>query len=50
MIGSPAVTRVGRLRLPTLCFITDRQRAGDPPLDALVGEAIKGGANLIQLR
>lgn len=50
MIGSPTVTRVGRLRLPILCFITDRHRCSDPPLDAVVDEAIKGGATLIQLR
>jgi thiamine-phosphate diphosphorylase len=50
LIGAPVVTRVGRLRLPSLCLITDRQRCGETPLEAVVGEAIKGGANLIQLR
>jgi len=44
------VTRVGRLRLPTLCLITDRQRCGESPLEDVVREAIKGGVNLIQLR
>ncbi len=50
MITTAVVTRVGRLRLPTLCLITDRHRCGDPPLETVVDEAIKGGANVIQLR
>ena len=50
MIGTATVTRVGRLRLPTLCLITDRQRCGGSPLEDVVDEAIKGGVNLIQLR
>jgi thiamine-phosphate pyrophosphorylase len=50
LIGTATVTRVGRLRLPTLCLITDRQRCGESPLEDVVGEAVKGGVNLIQLR
>jgi len=50
LIGTATVTRVGRLRLPTLCLITDRQRCGESPLEDVVDEAIKGGVNLIQLR
>jgi thiamine-phosphate pyrophosphorylase len=50
LIGTAAVTRVGRLRLPTLCLITDRQRCGESPLEDVVDQAIKGGVNLIQLR
>jgi len=50
LIGTATVTRVGRLRLPTLCLITDRQRCGKSPLEDVVDEAIKGGVNLIQLR
>jgi len=50
LIGTAAVTRVGRLRLPTLCLVTDRQRCGESPLEDVVDQAIKGGVNLIQLR
>jgi thiamine-phosphate pyrophosphorylase len=50
LIGTAAVTRVGRLRLPTLCLVTDRQRCGESPLEDVVEQAIKGGVNLIQLR
>jgi thiamine-phosphate pyrophosphorylase len=50
LIGTATVTRVGRLRLPTLCLITDRQRCGESSLEDVVDEAIKGGVNLIQLR
>jgi thiamine-phosphate pyrophosphorylase len=50
LIGKATVTRVGRLRLPTLCLITDRQRCGESPLEDVVDQAVKGGVNLIQLR
>jgi thiamine-phosphate pyrophosphorylase len=50
MTGAATVTRVGRLRLPTLCFITDRRRCDKQPIETMVDEAIKGGANVIQLR
>jgi thiamine-phosphate pyrophosphorylase len=50
LIGTATVTRVGRLRLPTLCLITDRQRCGESSLEDMVEQAIKGGVNLIQLR
>ncbi len=50
MSGPTIVTRIGRLRLPTLCLITDRQRLGESPLEAVVEQAAKGGVNLVQLR
>jgi len=50
LIGKATVTRVGRLRLPTLCLITDRQRCGESPLEDVIDQAVKGGVNLIQLR
>jgi thiamine-phosphate pyrophosphorylase len=43
-------SRMGRLRLPSLCLITDRHQCGETPLEAVVEEAIKGGANIVQLR
>jgi len=48
--GPTVVTRIGRLRLPTLCLITDRRRLGESPLEAVVEQAAKGGVNLVQLR
>jgi thiamine-phosphate pyrophosphorylase len=41
---------MGRLRLPTLCFITDRHQCPNSELDPIVQAAIDGGANVIQLR
>jgi thiamine-phosphate pyrophosphorylase len=48
--GPTTVTRIGRLRLPTLCLITDRKRLGESPLEAVLGDAVKGGINIVQLR
>jgi len=50
LTSTATVTRVGRLRLPTLCLITDRQRCGKSSLEDVVDAAIKGGVNLVQLR
>ncbi len=43
-------SRMGRLRLPSLCLVSNRQACGDKSLDDVVSEAIDGGANVIQLR
>jgi thiamine-phosphate pyrophosphorylase len=43
-------SRLGRLRLPTLCLITDRERCGKTPLETVVEGAVKAGANVVQLR
>jgi len=48
--GSPLPTRMGRLRLPTLCLITDRHQCGGTELEAVVKAAIEGGVNVVQLR
>jgi thiamine-phosphate pyrophosphorylase len=48
--GSPLPTRMGRLRLPTLCLITDRHQCGETELEAVVEAAIEGGVNVVQLR
>jgi thiamine-phosphate pyrophosphorylase len=41
---------MGRLRLPTLCFITDRHQCPNTELEPVVQAAIEGGANVVQLR
>jgi thiamine-phosphate pyrophosphorylase len=43
-------SRLGRLRLPTLCLITDRARCGKTPPETVVEGAVKAGANVVQLR
>jgi thiamine-phosphate pyrophosphorylase len=48
--GPTTVTRIGRLRLPTLCLVTDRQRCGKSSLEAVVEQASKGNVNLVQVR
>jgi thiamine-phosphate pyrophosphorylase len=48
--ASEVVTRHGRLRLPTLCLVTDRRRLGEASLEDVVAQAVKGGVNLVQLR
>ncbi len=50
MTAATRMSRLGRLRLPTLCLITDRQRCGDVSLDTVVEGALKGGVNVVQLR
>jgi thiamine-phosphate pyrophosphorylase len=41
---------MGRLRLPSLCLVTDRRVCGDKALEEVVSQAIEGGANVIQMR
>ncbi len=43
-------SRMGRLRLPSLCLVSDRKLCGDKPLGDVVSQAIDGGANVIQIR
>jgi thiamine-phosphate pyrophosphorylase len=50
LTAATAVTRIGRLRPPILCLVTDRQRLGESSLEAVVEEAVKGGVNVVQLR
>lgn len=43
-------SRIGRLRLPTLCFIIDRSQCGKTEPEEVVKAAMAGGANVVQLR
>jgi thiamine-phosphate pyrophosphorylase len=43
-------SRMGRLRLPSLCLVSDRKLCGDKALEDVVSQAIDGGANVVQLR
>lgn len=43
-------SRMGRLRLPSLCLVTDRHLCGDKALEDVVLQAVEGGANVVQLR
>jgi thiamine-phosphate pyrophosphorylase len=49
MTTSPPI-RMGRLRLPSLCLVTDRRRCGETSLEDVIMEATQGGANVVQLR
>jgi thiamine-phosphate pyrophosphorylase len=42
-------TRIGRLRLPVLCFVVSRATAKDGDVEKAVTEAIAGGATMIRL-
>ena len=35
---------------PLLCLVTDRNRTSCRPLESVVGQAVEGGANMIQFR
>jgi thiamine-phosphate pyrophosphorylase len=48
--GVPLPSRIGRLRLPTLCLVTDRHQCGATELEAVVAAAVEGGVNVVQLR
>jgi len=48
--GVPLPSRIGRLRLPTLCLVTDRHRCEGIALDVVVEAAVEGGVNVVQLR
>lgn len=43
-------TRIGRLRLPVLCFVVGPANAPDGNLEKLVSEAVAGGVTMVQLR
>ncbi|HUS82536.1 MAG TPA: thiamine phosphate synthase, partial [Dehalococcoidia bacterium] len=43
-------SRMGRLRLPSLCLVSDRSLCGGKSLEDVVSQAIDGGANVVQLR
>jgi thiamine-phosphate pyrophosphorylase len=43
-------TRIGRLRLPVLCFVVSTSDARDGDVERVVGEAIAGGATMVLLR
>ena len=43
-------TRIGRLRLPVLCFVVSTSDARDGEVERVVGEAITGGATMVLLR
>ncbi|MGD0765288.1 MAG: thiamine phosphate synthase [Dehalococcoidia bacterium] len=45
-----APTRMGRLRLPSLCLVTDRRRCSAISLEDVIMQATQGGANVVQLR
>ena len=43
-------SRIGRLRLPVLCFVVSKAVAKDGDVEKLVTEALAGGVTMIQLR
>ena len=43
-------TRIGRLRLPILCFVVSKESVKDGDVEKAVGEAIAGGVTMVQLR
>jgi thiamine-phosphate pyrophosphorylase len=43
-------TRIGRLRLPVLCFVASSEYAKDGDVEAAVREAVAGGATMVMLR
>ena len=43
-------SRMGRLRLPSLCLVTDRHQCGDKAPEDVILQAIEGGASVVQLR
>jgi len=46
----PQPTRIGRLRLPILCFIVGPSDVKEGELEATVASAIAGGVTMVQLR
>jgi thiamine-phosphate pyrophosphorylase len=42
-------TRIGRLRLPVLCFVVSRAAAQDGDVEKAVAEAIAGGVTMVRL-
>ena len=43
-------TRIGRLRLPVLCFVVSTSDARDGDVEKAVSEAVAGGATMVLLR
>ena len=43
-------TRIGRLRLPVLCFVASTESVKDGDVEAAIGEAVAGGATMVMLR
>src|SRR5688500_17273934 len=43
-------TRIGRLRLPILCYIVDRASIKGGDIENAVAEAVAGGVTMVQLR
>jgi thiamine-phosphate pyrophosphorylase len=43
-------TRIGRLRLPVLCFVASSAYTKDGDVEAAVTEAVAGGATMVMLR
>lgn len=43
-------TRIGRLRLPVLCFVASSADTKDGDVEAAVTEAVAGGATMVMLR
>jgi len=46
----PLPTRIGRLRLPVLCFVVGRANIKDGEIEKTVTEAVAGGVTMVQLR
>ena len=46
----PLPARIGRLRLPVLCFIVSPAAMKDSEIDKVVAEAVAGGVAMVQLR
>lgn len=43
-------TRIGRLRLPVLCFVASTETVKDGNVEAAVTDAVAGGATMVMLR
>ena len=43
-------TRIGRLRLPVLCFVVSRSSVKDGDVEKAVTEAVAGGVSMVQVR
>jgi thiamine-phosphate pyrophosphorylase len=43
-------SRIGRLRLPVLCFVVSKALARDGDVEKLVTDAVAGGVTMVQLR
>jgi thiamine-phosphate pyrophosphorylase len=43
-------TRIGRLRLPVLCFVASTENVKDGDVEAAISDAVAGGATMVMLR